>query len=85
MKQDNKAVLLKLEAAQKKLSKLMGQKGFDAQAQVVRELEEQIHHNHSAIVVEEAGLSSLKRSTVKSCMDLKFTGIFDSCRRGIVS
>jgi hypothetical protein len=80
-----KGVASKADAAERKLNRMdSGQKDTTAQFILLEGLRNSIRELDSEIMTGEARLGDLKRTSAKAWMTLKFSGLQECCRKGIV-
>jgi hypothetical protein len=80
-----KGVASKADAAERKLNRMdSGQKDTTAQFILLEGLRNSIRELDSEIMTGEAKLGDLKRTSAKIWMTIKFGGLQDCCRKGIV-
>jgi hypothetical protein len=80
-----KGVASKADAAERKLTKLdAGQKDRAAQSVLLESLRNSMRELDSEIMTGEAKLGDLKRTLAQFWMTLKFGGLEECCRKGIV-
>jgi hypothetical protein len=80
-----KGVASKADAAERKLTKLdAGQKDSAAQSVLLESLRNSMRELDSEIMTGEAKLGDLKRTLAQFWMTLKFGGLEECCRKGIV-
>jgi hypothetical protein len=85
MKKRRKALISKADSADRKLSKMSGEhKNFQAQADALNKLREEIRGLDTEILREEASLGDFKRSSAKSWMGLKLGALAECCEKGLV-
>lgn len=85
LKKRRKSLMSKADAADKKLSKMSGEnKNFQAQADSLNRLREDIRVIDTEILNEEASLGDFKRASAKNWMGLKFGALADCCEKGLV-
>ncbi|KAI9441312.1 Eisosome component PIL1-domain-containing protein [Lactarius indigo] len=85
LKHRRKNVVSKADSAERKLSKLdSGHKNTPAQTELLMRLREEIRELDSEIMTEEAKLGDLKRTATKEWMALKFGGLQECCRKGLI-
>lgn len=85
LKHRRKGVVSKADSAERKLSKLdPGHKNTPAQTELLTRLREEIRELDSEIMTEEAKLGDLKRTSAREWMSLKFGGLQEFCRKGLV-
>jgi hypothetical protein len=85
LKHRRKGVVSKSDSAERKLSKLdPGHKNTPTQTELLMRLREEIRELDSEIMTEEAKLGDLKRTAAKEWMTLKFGGLQECCRKGLV-
>jgi len=81
-----KGVASKADAAERKLSKMdAGHKDRAAQSSSLEDLRNLIRELDSEIMTGEAKLGDSKRTATKIWMTIKFGGLQECCRKGIVS
>jgi predicted RNase H-like nuclease (RuvC/YqgF family) len=86
LKHRRKGVVSKADSAERKLSKLdPGHKNTPAQTELLMRLREEIRELDSEIMTEETKLGDLKRTAAQDWMSLKFGGLQECCRKGLVS
>ena len=80
-----KSVASKADAAERKLSKMdIAHKDWGAQSALLEGLRNSIRELDSEIMTGEAKLGDLKRTLAQFWMTLKFGGLEECCRKGIV-
>jgi hypothetical protein len=80
-----KSVASKADAAERKLTKMdIGHKDRAAQSALLEGLRNSIRELDSEIMTGEAKLGDLKRTLAQFWMTLKFGGLEECCRKGIV-
>ena len=80
-----KGLSSKADAAERKLNRLeSGQKDTAAQSVLLEGLRNSMRELDSDIMIGEAKLGDLKRTSTKVWMSLKFGGLQECCRKGIV-
>jgi predicted RNase H-like nuclease (RuvC/YqgF family) len=80
-----KGVASKADAAERKLNRMdSGHKDTAAQSALLEGLRNSIRELDSEIMTGEAKLGDLKRALAKVWMALKFGGLQECCRKGIV-
>ncbi|KAH8996615.1 Eisosome component PIL1-domain-containing protein [Lactarius akahatsu] len=85
LKHRRKNVVSKADSAERKLSKLdSGHKNTPAQTELLMRLREEIRELDSEIMTEEAKLGDLKRTATREWMALKFGGLQECCRKGLI-
>lgn len=85
LKHRRKNVVSKADSAERKLSKMdSGHKNTPAQTELLMRLREEIRELDSEIMTEEAKLGDLKRTAAREWMTLKFGGLQECCRKGLV-
>jgi hypothetical protein len=85
IKHRRKNVAAKADSADRKLSRMDPQhKNASTQSELLTRLQEEIREFDSEIMTEEAKLGDLKRTATKSWMTLKFGGLQEFCRKGLV-
>lgn len=86
LKRRRKSLLGKADAADRKLSKMSAEnKNFQAQADALNRLRDEIRRMDAEIMNEEASLGDFKRSTAKYWMGTKFGALVECCEKGVVS
>jgi hypothetical protein len=85
LKNRRKGVASKADAAERKLSKMdAGHKDRPTQSGLLEGLRDSMRELDSEIMTGEAKLGDLKRTSTKVWMTLKFGGLQECCRKGIV-
>jgi hypothetical protein len=85
IKHRRKGVASKADSAERKLSKMDPQnKNTPTQSELLTRLRDEMRELDSQIMTEEARLCDLKRTATKSWMTLKFGGLQECCRKGLV-
>ena len=85
LKHRRKGVVSKADSAERKLSKLdPSHKNAPAQTELLTRLREEIRELDSEIMTEETKLGDLKRTAAQDWMSLKFGGLQECCRKGLV-
>lgn len=85
LKRRRKTVASKADSAERKLHKMNPEhKNLQAQTDLLNQLRDEIRSLDSQIMTDEAKLGDLKRSATKSWMTLKFGGIEELSRKGVV-
>lgn len=85
LKHRRKGIVSKSDSAERKLSKLdPGHKNTPAQTELLMRLREEIRELDSEIMTEETKLGDLKRNAAKDWMTLKFGGLQECCRKGLI-
>lgn len=85
LKHRRKGIVSKSDSAERKLSKLdPGHKNTPTQTELLMRLREEIRELDSEIMTEETKLGDLKRTAAKDWMSLKFGGLQECCRKGLV-
>ena len=80
-----KSVGSKADSAERKLNKMdSSHKDVAAQSGLLEQLRDTIRELDSEIMTTEANLGDLKRSATKAWMTIKFGGLEECCRKGIV-
>ena len=86
LKNRRKGVASKADAAERKLNRMeTGHKDTAAQSTLLEGLRNSMRELDSDIMIGEAKLGDLKRTSAKVWMSLKFGGLQECCRKGIVS
>ncbi len=86
MKRRRKSLMSSADSADRKLSKMSAEhKNFQAQADALNKLRDEIRAIDTDIMNEEANLGDFKRSSAKNWMGLKFGGLMELCEKGVVS
>ena len=85
IKHRRKNVASKADSAERKLNKMDStNKNTSGQSELLTRLRDEIRELDSEIMTEEAKLGDLKRTATKSWMTLKFGGLQEFCRKGLV-
>ena len=85
VRQRHKGVVSKADAAERKLSKMdVRHKDRAVQTALLEGLRNLIRELDEEMMTEEAKLGDLKRTLVQFWMTLKFGGMEECCRKGIV-
>ncbi|KAI0687095.1 Eisosome component PIL1-domain-containing protein [Cytidiella melzeri] len=85
VKRRRKALVSKADTADKKLSKMSAEnKNFQAQADSLNKLREEIRTLDSEVLHEEASLGDFKRSTTKHWMGTKFGALMECSGKGVI-
>jgi hypothetical protein len=85
LKARRKTVASKADSAERKLSKMdPSHKDAPAQSNLLEQLRDTIRELDSEILTGEAKLGDLKRTATKTWMILKFGGLEECCRKGLV-
>jgi hypothetical protein len=85
IKHRRKNVASKADSAERKLSKMDAQhKNTPTQTELLTRLRDEIRELDSEIMTQEAKLGDMKRTATKSWMTLKFGGLQECCRKGLV-
>ncbi len=80
-----KGVASKADAAERKLTKMdAGHKDWAAQSALLEGLRDSMRELDSEIMTGEAKLGDSKRTLAQTWMTLKFGGLAECCRKGIV-
>ncbi|KAI0266407.1 hypothetical protein BC834DRAFT_127325 [Gloeopeniophorella convolvens] len=80
-----KNVVSKADTAERKLNKMdPGNKNTPAQSELLLRLRDEIRDMDSTIMTDEAKLGDLKRTATKAWMTLKFGGLQECCRKGLI-
>jgi len=80
-----KTVASKADSAERKLNRMdPGHKDAAAQSNLLEQLRDTIRELDSEIMAAEAKLGDLKRTATKAWMVLKFGGLEECCRKGLV-
>ena len=83
LKKRRKSLVSKADSADKKLSKMSGDhKNFQAQADALNRLREEIRGMDTEILYEEASLADFKRANAKTWMGIKFGALAECCEKG---
>jgi SMC interacting uncharacterized protein involved in chromosome segregation len=85
VKNRRRAVASKADSAERKLNKMdSSHKDAPAQSALLERLRDEIRVYDSEIMSAEAKLGDLKRTTTRAWMALKFGGLQECCRKGLV-
>jgi len=85
LKTRRKAVASKADSAERKLNKMDStHKDALAQSNVLEQFRDTIRELDAEIFTGEAKLGDLKRTATKAWMILKFSGLEECCRKGLV-
>lgn len=85
LKKRRKSLVSKADSADKKLSKMSGDhKNFQAQADSLNRLREEIRGMDTEILNEEANLGDFKRSSGCTWMGIKLGALAECCEKGLV-
>ncbi|PSR77162.1 hypothetical protein PHLCEN_2v8027 [Hermanssonia centrifuga] len=85
MKRRRKSLMSSADSADRKLSKMSAEhKNFQAQADALNKLRDEIRAIDTDIMNEEANLGDFKRSSAKNWMGLKFGGLMELCEKGVI-
>lgn len=86
LKRRRKSLQSNADSADRKLSKMSAEnKNFQAQADALNKLRDDIRTMDTEIMTEEASLGDFKRSSAKNCMGIKFGALMECCEKGYVS
>lgn len=86
LRKRRKSLVSKADSADKKLSKMSGEhKNFQAQADSLNRLREEIRGMDAEILNEETSLADAKRTGARSWMGVKFGALAECCEKGLVS
>lgn len=81
-----KSVASKADSAERKLSRMdPAHKDAPAQSNLLEQLRDSIRELDAEIMTREARLGDSKRTSTRAWMILKFGGLEECCRRGLVS
>lgn len=85
MKKRRKSLTSKADASDKKLNKMSAEnKNFQAQADSLNKLREEIRIIDTEILNEEASLGDFKRTSAKNWMGMKLGALAECCEKGLV-
>ena len=85
LKRRRKSLMSKAYTADRKLNKMNAEnKNFQAQADTLNKLREEIRMLDTEILNEEASLGDFKRSSAKNWMGTKFGALAECCEKGLV-
>ncbi|GJE91333.1 hypothetical protein PsYK624_074820 [Phanerochaete sordida] len=85
LKKRRKSLVSKADSADKKLSKMSGDhKNFQAQADSLNRLREEIRGMDTEILNEEANLGDFKRSSGRTWMGIKLGALAECCEKGLI-
>lgn len=85
IKRRRRSIFRKADDVKKKLAKMgSDHKQYSVQSEILARLEAELRTMDSAIISEEAVLGDFKRTTIKSCMGIKFGGLRECCEKGMV-
>ena len=85
LKKRRKSLASKADTADRKLNKMNAEnKNFQAQADTLNKLREEIRMLDTEILNEEASLGDFKRTSAKSWMSIKFGALAECCEKGLV-
>ena len=86
LRRKRKSLQSNADSADRKLSKMSADnKNFQAQADALNKLRDEIRAMDTEIMTEEASLGDFKRSSVRAWMGRKFGGLLECCEKGVVS
>jgi hypothetical protein len=85
LRQRRRSVASKADSAERKLNKMdPAHKDAPTQSNLLELLRDSIRELDSGIMTGEAKLGDLKRTATKAWMTLKFGGLEECCRKGLV-
>ena len=86
LRRKRKSLQSNADSADRKLSKMSAEnKNFQAQADALNKLRDEIRAMDTEIMTEEASLGDFKRTSSKNWLGIKFGALMECCEKGAVS